>query len=150
MFAPRFSPNKRMQRPPSASTPAATGTATEQHWINISQRPAKRYFWLVAVVLAVLLIGAAAVAHRALLCQLQAYAILLLSFVSFALYVNYTSVCRECTVDTLRSPYCIECRRESRGAMVVGRQVADISSNYERFYMSMMRMHLAAFVWLAG
>jgi len=124
--------------------------ASARHvWLNVSQRPARRYAARSGVVLALLTGGALAVAYRTTLCQLQAYAILLLSIVALGLAVQHASLRRECTVEVLRSPYCIECKGESRAAMVIGQFVSAVSSNYERFYMRVPRLHLALVAWLA-
>lgn len=120
-----------------------------EQWISIAQRSARRYLHPAAFALGVLEAGSLAVAQRSVLCQLQAYAILIVSCVAFASYAYHNSVRRECAVETFTSPYCVDCKGESRGVLIVGRRTNEVSSGYEQLYANPLRVHFAIFVWLA-
>ena len=93
--------------------------------------------------------GSLAVAYRSVLCQLQAYAILVVSTAAFVMAINDASLRNECTGKSVKSPYCIECKLESRAVITIGRYLPRISSNYERFYMRPLRVHIGICAWIA-
>lgn len=124
-------------------------STASQKWVNVGQRPVRRYFPRLGFTLAVLLMGSIAVANRSVLCQLQAYSILIITMVTLILYAQYYSIEREYTIETFRDPYCVDCMRPSRAALMVGRQASTISSNYERLYFCRPREFLIGFCWLA-
>lgn len=123
--------------------------AVKEKWVNVGQRPVRRYFPRLGFTLAVLLVGSIAVANRSVLCQLQAYSILVITLVTLVLYAQYNSIEREFTVETYRDPYCVDCMRPSRAALIVGRQAVTVSSSYERLYFCRPREYLIGFCWLA-
>jgi hypothetical protein len=127
----------------SSSTPAV------EQWISVAQRSARRHLTPALFVLGVLEVGALAVSQRSVLCQLQAYAILFVSSVGFVSYAYYNAERRECNIETFTQPYCVDCKGETRGVMVVGRRVGEVPSSYERLYANPLRAHFAIFAWLA-
>jgi hypothetical protein len=118
-------------------------------WISVGQSATKKQLVADALVLLLLWLAAIAVANRDRFCQLQAYTVLLVSIGAFGLYTHYCAQRRECTVETLRSPYCVDCRSTSRGAIVLGRRVEQVESNYERLHLPAARRHVVVVTWLA-
>jgi hypothetical protein len=123
-------------------------SATET-WISVAQSPIRKQLAIDALLFLLLSLASAAVANRERLCQLQAYAVLLVSLAAVAFYAHYCQTKREATVETLRKPYCVDCHGESRGALVVGRRSSEVASAYERMHVPLARRHIFIVIWLA-
>jgi hypothetical protein len=120
-----------------------------EKWADVSQRSASVYLVEFFVFYAVLLVAGAGVTERQAWCQLQGYTILIVSTLALFLYVRHQANLVEETVESVRAHYCVECCKESRSALIIGRLTKEIPSNYERLFPSHPRFYFALFIWLA-
>ena len=88
-----------------------------------------------------------AISHRSFWCQIQAYTVIGLFGVAFALFVRqYKRRMHECA--TVRSnSYCVDCRSESRASIYVGACMHREASIYESLYPRAVDFWLVVLLW---
>jgi hypothetical protein len=118
-------------------------------WIDVSQRSSIFYLPSFVGVILILLCGCLGVSEQQVWCQMQGYTLLALATLALFLYIKHKADLLEQTVESMRTLYCVECCKESRGSLMVGRLTATIGSNYERLFAAPPRFYLAIIIWLA-
>lgn len=133
-----------------AHAPPPGVSKQQPHWVSVSPHRSHQYMKEFFFVCALLFVGCVAVAYRVYVCQLQAYAMLILVIFVAVLNLRYRSLRQECTVEASRTQlYCLDLGTESSISLVVGRHARLMKSNYERLHHMPTRMWLMLALWLS-
>lgn len=122
-------------------------TRTMGQWVCMAlHRTGHRTSDLVAA-LGSLTLAIFAISHRSFWCQIQAYTVIGLFGIAFALFVRqYKRRMHECA--TVRSDsYCVDCRSESRASIYVGACMHREASIYESLYPRPVDLWLVVLLW---
>lgn len=121
---------------------------TGRTWIDVSCGSPRQQTLADGAALVLLGTSVLAFAARDILCQLQAYVLLALGICTLALYASNEARYADSSATALRNPYCIDCRKESRAAIVVRPRTKAVRSNYQRMFARYSRAYLLLATWL--